>query len=34
MKLGLFTPVYGSLNVKDMIAKVRSLEKVHAIEIG
>jgi sugar phosphate isomerase/epimerase len=34
MKLGVFTPVYGSLNVKDMIAKVRSLQNVQAIEIG
>ena len=34
MKLGVFTPVYGSLDVKDMVAKVRSLQKVQAVEIG
>ncbi len=33
MKLGLFTPVFGSLNTADMIAKVRSLG-IEAIEIG
>jgi sugar phosphate isomerase/epimerase len=34
MKLGVFTPVYGSLNVKEMVTKVRSLQNVRAIEIG
>jgi sugar phosphate isomerase/epimerase len=34
MKLGLFTPVFGKLSAKDMLAKVRSLEKVKAIELG
>jgi sugar phosphate isomerase/epimerase len=34
MKLGLFTPVFGKLNVNEMLAKVRSLEKVEAIELG
>src|SRR5688572_23708161 len=34
MKLGLFTPVFAKLNAKDMIAKVKSLEKVTAIELG
>jgi sugar phosphate isomerase/epimerase len=34
MKLGLFTPVFGKLDVKAMLAKVRTLEKVHAVEIG
>jgi sugar phosphate isomerase/epimerase len=34
MKLGLFTPVFGKLDVKEMLAKVRALEKVQAIELG
>lgn len=34
MTLGLFTPVFGKLKVKAMLAKVRGLEKVQAIEIG
>ena len=34
MKLGLFTPVLAKLEVKEMLAKVRSLEKVTAIELG
>jgi len=34
MKLGLFTPVFGKLGVREMLAKVRSLEKVTAIELG
>src|SRR3954467_9879495 len=34
MKLGLFTPVFGKLNVQDMLAKVRALGKVQAIELG
>jgi sugar phosphate isomerase/epimerase len=34
MKLGLFTPVFGKLAVAEMLAKVRALEKVEAIELG
>ena len=34
MKLGLFTPVFGRLNTKDMLAKVQALKKVEAIELG
>jgi sugar phosphate isomerase/epimerase len=34
MKLGLFTPVFGGLNAGEMLAKVRALEKVQAIELG
>jgi sugar phosphate isomerase/epimerase len=34
MKLGLFTPVFGRLNTQDMLAKVRALKKVEAIELG
>src|SRR5689334_7317390 len=34
MKLGVFTPVFGRMSVKEMLAKVRALGKVQAIEIG
>jgi sugar phosphate isomerase/epimerase len=34
MKLGVFTPVFGSLSADDMLAKVRSLQHVSAIELG
>jgi sugar phosphate isomerase/epimerase len=34
MKLGLFTPVFAKLPIKDMLAKVRSLEKITAVELG
>ena len=34
MKLGLFTPVFGKLSFPEMLAKVRSLKKIEAIEIG
>jgi sugar phosphate isomerase/epimerase len=34
MKLGLFTPVLGHLPTDAMLAKVRALEKVQAIELG
>jgi sugar phosphate isomerase/epimerase len=34
MKLGLFTPVFGKLPLKEMLTKVRSLEKIRAIELG
>jgi sugar phosphate isomerase/epimerase len=34
MKLGLFTPVFAKLGVREMLAKVRSFEKIKAIELG
>ncbi len=34
MKLGVFTPVFGAFDVKAMLEKIRSLQKVQAIEIG
>lgn len=34
MKLGLFTPVFGKLNQQEMLAKVRALGKVQALELG
>ena len=34
MKLGLFTPVFGHLDVQAMIAKVRALQHVRAVELG
>jgi sugar phosphate isomerase/epimerase len=34
MKLGLFTPVFGKLSFKSMLAKVRSFGKIDAIELG
>jgi sugar phosphate isomerase/epimerase len=34
MKLGLFTPVYGTLPVAEMLAKVRTLGKIEALELG
>jgi len=34
MKLGVFTPVFGGLSVSEMLAKVRALKHVQAIEIG
>ena len=34
MKLGVFTPVFGALDVKAMLAKVQSLKTVQAIELG
>jgi sugar phosphate isomerase/epimerase len=34
MQLGLFTPVFAKLSVNDMLTKMRSLEKVTAIELG
>ena len=34
MKLGLFTPVFGGLDVRKMIEKVKALEHVQALEIG
>ena len=34
MKLGVFTPVFGTLTADEMLAKVRSLRYVEAIEVG
>jgi sugar phosphate isomerase/epimerase len=34
MKIGLFTPVFGTLKLDEMLAKVRALKHVQAIEIG
>jgi sugar phosphate isomerase/epimerase len=34
MKLGVFTPVFGKLTLTEMLANVRSLQKLQAIEIG
>jgi sugar phosphate isomerase/epimerase len=34
MKLGLFTPVFGKLSFDQMLANVRSLDKIQAIELG
>jgi sugar phosphate isomerase/epimerase len=34
MKLGVFTPVFGGLKLTEMLAKVRALTHVEAIEIG
>jgi sugar phosphate isomerase/epimerase len=34
MKLGVFTPVFGNLNVNDMLAKVRAFGKIKAVELG
>src|SRR4051812_16847909 len=34
MKLGLFTPVLNHLDVDAMIAKVRSLDRISAVELG
>src|SRR5262245_7743481 len=34
MKLGLFTPVFGKLDTRQMLAKVKALGKVQAVELG
>jgi sugar phosphate isomerase/epimerase len=34
MKLGVFTPVFGGLDVDAMLAKVRALQHVRAVELG
>jgi sugar phosphate isomerase/epimerase len=34
MKLGIFTPVFGKLTTEHMLAKVRALGKVQAVELG
>src|SRR5712672_3107623 len=34
MKLGLFTPVFGNLSTCEMLAKVKKLESIQALELG
>src|SRR5438045_1471107 len=34
MKLGLFTPVFGKLTQQEMLAKVRALGHIQALELG
>jgi sugar phosphate isomerase/epimerase len=34
MKLGLFTPVFSTINQQEMLAKVRALGKIQALELG
>jgi len=34
MKLGVFTPVFGTMTLDEVLAKVRALPRVQAIEIG
>ncbi len=34
MKIGVFTPVFGTLELPEMLAKVRALKHVEAIELG
>jgi sugar phosphate isomerase/epimerase len=34
MKLGVFTPVFGGLTTEQMIARVRGLRRVEAVELG
>ena len=34
MKLGVFTPVFGQLSTAEMLAKVRALGKIEALELG
>ena len=34
MKLGVFTPVFGTLTLDDVLAKVRALKHIQAIELG
>jgi sugar phosphate isomerase/epimerase len=34
MKLGLFTPVFGRLSTSEMLARVKALGKVQALELG
>ena len=34
MKLGLFTPVFGNLSTGEMLAKVKRLEGIQALELG
>ncbi len=34
MKIGVFTPVFGTLKLPEMLAKVRALKHIEAIELG
>jgi sugar phosphate isomerase/epimerase len=34
VKLGLFTPVFGKLSTSDMLAKVKTLGRIQALELG
>ena len=34
MKLGVFTPVFGTMKLDEVLVKVRALEHVHALELG
>jgi sugar phosphate isomerase/epimerase len=34
MKLGLFTPVFGSLSTSEMLTKVKAIGRIEAVEIG
>jgi len=34
MKLGLFTPVFGKLSTSEMLARVKALGKIQALELG
>ncbi|MGH9142619.1 MAG: sugar phosphate isomerase/epimerase family protein, partial [Vicinamibacterales bacterium] len=34
MKLGVFTPVFGTMTLDDVLVKVRALQRVQALEIG
>ena len=34
MKLGVFTPVFGTMTLDEVLAKVRALQQVQAFEIG
>ena len=34
MKLGVFTPVFGTLTLDEVIPKVQALKHVHALELG
>ena len=34
MRLGVFTPVFGTMTLDDVLAKVRALKHVQALEIG
>jgi len=34
MKLGLFTPVFGALGTREMLAKVKAIGRIEALELG
>ena len=34
MKLGVFTPVFGTLTLDEVIQRVQALKHVHALELG